>query len=500
MTICWPRAGVAACPAAAWARASVIGAALLALAGCADMQGIHPTAQLTEPAALGLGADAATLAPAPQWWQGLGDAQLDGLVSQALAHNPSLQVAAARVAKARSAEQLAAAAALPQVSGALDLTRQAFSGNYIYPPPFGGSVQSLGNLQVSGGWELDFFGRNAAAVRAAVGQWRAAQAEADAARVLLATQVVRSYLQWARLGEQRRLAERALAQREQLLALARQRVQAGLDSQLAVRRSETGRAESRTQIAGLEQQIDASRRALAALLGQPQLPTDVQPPRLAQLRPLALPTQLHADWLGRRADIVAARWRVEAARGEVDVARAQFYPNLNLAAFVGLQSIGFDKLLQGDSLQWGVGPALRLPIFEGGRLRANLGARSAEADAAIASYNAAVIEAMREVADQAQAVQATARQQREQAQALLAAEGAWDIANQRYQAGLDTYLDVLSAETAVLAQRSQQADLLAQALGSQVGVAQAMGGGWQAAPSPPSPPSVPGATAAASPP
>ncbi|MFT3777143.1 MAG: efflux transporter outer membrane subunit [Ottowia sp.] len=468
-------------------RTAAIGLAALALlAGCADTRGIRSSAQLTEPAALGLDAESPTIAPAQDWWTALGDAQLDRLVAEALARNPGLQVAAARVAKARAAEQVAAAALQPQVNGALDLNRQAFSGNYIYPAPLGGSTQNLGNLQINGGWELDFFGRHAGAIRAAVGQLRAAEAEADAARVLLATNVVRGYVQWARLAGQRALAERALAQRQQMVALVRDRVQAGLDTQLEVRQNETVRADSRTQIAAFDQQIEASRNALAALLGQPRLADDVQAPSLSALRPLAVPSELHADWLARRADIVAARWRVEAARGEVDVARAQFYPNINLAAFAGFQSLGFGNLLKGDSFQWGVGPAIRLPIFEAGRLRAGLAARSADVDAAIETYNATVIDAMREAADQSQAVRATARQQAEQARALQAAEGAYDIARQRYQAGLGNYLQVLTAETAVLAQRRQQADLAAQAFISQAGVAQAMGGGWQPTPDLPS--------------
>jgi NodT family efflux transporter outer membrane factor (OMF) lipoprotein len=194
-----------------------------------------------------------------------------------------------------------------------------------------------------------------------------------------------------------------------------------------------------------------------------------------------VPRELSADWLGRRADIAAARWRVQAAQGQVQAARAQFYPNINLAGFVGLQSLGFGNLLRSGSAEWGVGPALSLPIFEGGRLRGNLRGQVADEDAAIESYNATVIDAMREVADQSLAVQAVARQQGEQAHALQAAEAAWTIARQRYGAGLATYLNVLVAESAVLAQRRQAVELGAQALLAQVGLAQAMGGGWQPA-------------------
>ena len=455
-------------------------ATLALLAACADTQGIRPQAQLTDAAALGLPASQGqSLAPAADWWTALGDPQLDRLVAQALAGNPNLRVAAARVAKARSAEVITKSAYYPQVNGSLDLNRQRFSENYIYPAPLGGSVQNLGTLQLNGGWELDFFGKHEGALDAAIGQIRAAEAEADAARVLLAANVVKAYVQWARVNDQYQLAQRTLSQRQSMLQLVQDRVKAGLDNQLEVRQNETNRADTRTSIAALEQQQFAARNALAALLGQPRLADDVKPPQLSQFKTLTVPTELHADWLARRADISAARWRVEAAKGEVQVARAQFYPNINLAAFLGFQSLGFDNLIKGGSFQWGVGPAVRLPIFEAGKLRANLAAKSADVDAAIESYNAAVIDAMRETADQAQAVQSVARQQQEQAHALSAAEAAWDIAQQRYKAGLGTYLNVLSAETAVLGQRRQQVDLAAQAVSAQIGLTQAMGGGWQ---------------------
>lgn len=459
-------------------RAALLAAGVLVLAGCADPQGIAPQARLTDAAALGL-STAPSLAPAADWWRALGDAQLDALVAQALAGNPGLRVAAARVARARAAEALAQAERQPQVGGQLDVNRQQFSGNYVYPAPLGGSVQNLATLQANGSWEIDFFGKHDGALQAALGQRRAGEAEADAARVLLAANVVRAYVQWARVNAQHQLAERTLAQRQQMLQLVLQRVQAGLDNQLELHQNETSRADTRVSLAALAQQQDAARRQLAALLGQPRLSEGVVPPRLAQLKPLAVPAELHADWLARRADISAARWRVEAAQGEVHVARAQFYPNINLVAFAGFQSLGVERLLRGGSFQWNVGPALRLPIFEAGRLRAQLAARSADVDAAIESYNAAVIDAMRDAAEQAQAVQSVALQQREQAHALAAAEAAWRIARQRYEAGLGTYLHVLAAETAVLAQRRQQLDLGAQALGAQIGLAQAMGGGWQ---------------------
>ena len=160
-------------------------------------------------------------------------------------------------------------------------------------------------------------------------------------------------------------------------------------------------------------------------------------------------------------------------------ARTLFYPNVDLMAFVGLNSFGLDRLLRAGSENYGVGPAVRLPLFDAGRLRANLRGKTADLDAAVESYNAAVLDAVRDAADQAASLQSVARQQREQAAAQTAAESAYDLALQRYRAGLGTYLVVLTAEGNVLAQRRAAADLKARALDAQVALARALGGGWR---------------------
>jgi NodT family efflux transporter outer membrane factor (OMF) lipoprotein len=201
-------------------------------------------------------------------------------------------------------------------------------------------------------------------------------------------------------------------------------------------------------------------------------------PALQPLQVHPVPTQLGADLLGRRPDVAAARWRIEAAAQDVQGARAAFYPNINLAGFIGLSSLGLDRLFSLDSGNAGFGPALRLPLFDGGRLRAQLKGREADVDAAIAAYNGAVLDAAREVADAAASLRSIEVQQAEQARAHAAAEGAYDFAQQRYRAGLGTYLTVLSAESGVLAQRRLGADLSARALDTRVALMRALGGGW----------------------
>lgn len=478
-----------------WLPLTVLVAAL-ALAGCASTHGIAPQARLIDPATAGVTGTAA-LPVATDWWQGYGDATLDALVERALARNPSLQVAQARIAQAQAAAGLADANRLPRLDAGLDLARQRYSANGLYPPPLAGSTQDSGTLQLTGSWELDLFGKQRAALDAAVGGLRAAEADAAAARNLLAVNVVRGYVQLARLIEQRAVAERALAQRSDTMALVKQRVQAGLDTKVELRQAEGSVPDTRQQIEALQEQIVLARHALAALTAQAPDALDALSPAAVPTPLASLPAVIPADLLARRADVAAARWRVEAAAREVDVAKAQFYPSINLVAFAGLSSIGLDRLFESGSQQYGVAPALRLPIFDAGRLRANLGGRAAQVDAAVEGYNATVLDAVRDVADQIASLQSIERQSTAQAEAQAAAESAYDLALQRYRAGLGSYLTVLTAETSVLNQRRLTTDLRARAVDAQAALVRALGGGYRAEPATPALAAAPNTTPSA---
>jgi NodT family efflux transporter outer membrane factor (OMF) lipoprotein len=450
--------------------------ALAGLTACAQFDSAAPKAQLLDAAAVGLQGQ-----PVPDiaadWWRGFGDAQLSALVEQSLANNPSLRVAQARLARVQAAFEGVRGNDLPTVGLGADLTHQRFSNNFIYPPPLGGAILDSGTVQANASWELDFFGKNRSALDAAIGQMRAAEADAQAARMLLASNVARGYFQWVKINAQLTVAERTLAQREQARKLVQDRLTAGLDTQLELQQSESALPDARLQIELLKEQKALTINALAGLSGQQKVPLALVNNASAAIKPVAIATAIPLDLLGRRADITAARWRVEAATQDVSNAKTLFYPNVNLMAFAGFQSIGFDKLLKTGSEQWGVGPAIRLPLFEAGHLRANLRGKSADLDAAIESYNALVIDAVRDVADQLSSSQAITRQQAEQSSAQASAETAYSIALQRYEAGLGTYLNVLSSETSVLAQRRQAVDLAARALDTQVQLIRSLGGG-----------------------
>lgn len=451
----------------------------MALAGCASFAGIEPTARASAPTALGA-ADAAVEWPASSWWRQFGDPALTALIERALGGNPSLQLAETRVVKARAVAGIAESALWPQLNASADSTRQRLSEFGTTPPPLAGTTQNISHAVLNGSWELDFFGRNRAALNAALGQARAAEADAQAARVLLASNVARSYFGLARLLEQREVARATLAQRQAILQLVRSRVEAGIDTQVELRQAEGSLPEIRRDIEALEEQIGLARHALAALTGQgPEAVTELAP-TLSTVRLQALPSALPADLIGRRADLVAARWRVEAAVRDVDGAKAQFYPNINLIALVGFSSIGLGNWFKAGSREVGFGAAIHLPIFDAGRLRANLRGVSADADAAVESYNATLIEALREVADQITSQQAVEGQAREQQAAQQAAEGALKLALQRYRAGLGTYLTVLAAEANVLAQRRISIDLKARGIDTNLQLIRALGGGFAA--------------------
>jgi NodT family efflux transporter outer membrane factor (OMF) lipoprotein len=457
---------------------AVLASAVLLL-GCATPTVAPASAPMAE--ARGLGATATTNAwPDARWWTRYGDAALDKLVDQALVDQPTLQVVQARIRVADAAVRSADAARSPQAALSADATYQRFSENYIFPPPLAGSNRWTANLQAGANWELDLFGRQRAVLDSAIGQWRATQADAQAARVLLSANVAGTYFNLARLVEARVVSSEALQQREQVVTLVRQRITAGLDTQVDLKQAEGLVAQSRVEIEALGEAIGRTRHALAELVGVGPQALDALAPALNPIASYPVPDTLPADLLGRRADLVAQRWRVEAATRDSDAARALFYPNVNLTAFVGLSSLGLNRLFDSGSLAWGAGPALHLPLFDAGRLQANLDARRAEVDASIEAYNAALLRALREVADELTSLRSIERQQVSQHDATGAANAAYDLAVQRYRAGLGNFLVVLAAQTNVLTQRLADTDLKARHLASEVALVRALGGGFEA--------------------
>jgi NodT family efflux transporter outer membrane factor (OMF) lipoprotein len=370
------------------------------------------------------------------------------------------------------------AASGPQIGLGVDVSRQRYTENGMYPPPIAGSVYNSGNVQAGVSWNPDWFGLRAAEDASAADQAQAARAEGAVVDLALATQVSRVYVSLARLNAQHELLQHMQKEREALLDLTRERMAAGLDTRLDLTQAQTPLSDLHQQMEALTEQMDLARHQLAALTAQPVIALHALSPRLSDLKLDALPTVLGTNLVGRRPDVVAARWRVEAALQDVKVARAQFYPDINLGAFVGVNALGLDQLFKASSLQVGVAPALRLPLFDGGLLRARLQGRQAAADAAIGQYNAAVLEAVREASDALTSVQSLQRQREQQAAAQAHVAQTWALALQRQQAGLTGRMPVIQASLQVLQQQRNALELQARDLDSRVLLMRALGGGW----------------------
>ncbi|WP_251877086.1 efflux transporter outer membrane subunit [Achromobacter sp. Marseille-Q4954] len=456
---------------------------VLALSGCALMEsGSEPVAAL-DGAKLGLTSQD-TVWPETQWWQRYGDPQLNALLDEGLANNPSMSAAQARLAKANAAVGMARAPLLPRVDANYTLTREHLSKDYIYPAPMGGSVVSDNRLALDFSYELDFWGKNRSRLQAAVSQQAAAAADAQAARNLLAGALVRAYLNLQNAFAQRDVLNRVLAQRAEVLSLTQGRYTAGLDTQVEVKQAESSLAAGKVELTQTDTTLAQLRNQVAALAG-------AGPQRGQPLQPVALtapaggvPANVPLDLLGHRPDVTAAKWRAEAARHAIDSARAEFYPNVNLAAFVGFQAMGTGNLLGADARMAGFGPAVTLPIFHGGELNANLAGRRADADLAVSDYNQTVLDAVHQVADALDGLRLLDQEKAQQRQAREAIDAAYDLAVKRYKAGMGNYISVLIAQTGVLTQARLDTDLRIRAYQLDASLANALGGGYAPAAEP----------------
>jgi len=457
--------------------------AALALASCASV----PGANLSNPKPAAAYATAQTFAAQPaewpggRWWEAYGDEQLGRLIHEALAGSPDIAVARARLEKAQAGVGTARAALFPTLQGQGQVAESKQSYNAGIPPAFvPKGYNDIGQVTLNFSWELDFWGKNRAAVAAATSDARASQADLAEARLVLSTAIASAYADLDRLWAEHDVAERNVQSRLETLDLVQRRVANGVDTQGELAQARAGPATARADRAAIDEQIVLTKDQIAALLGAgPDRGAAITRPASARLKAFGLPPSLAADLVGRRPDLTAARWRAEAESSRVGVAKAQFYPNINLAAFIGYQSLGLSQLFASGSGIGQVGPAITLPIFEGGRLRANLRGARADYEAAVASYDQTLTEALKEVADAAASERALGPRLSQSTDALTAYEQAYRIARLRYEGGLANYQSVLLAEDAVLQSRRTVVDLQARAFSLDVQLVRALGGGYR---------------------
>jgi NodT family efflux transporter outer membrane factor (OMF) lipoprotein len=463
---------------------SMAGAAAM-LTACASVPHLGPAPKPKAPAAYA--ADRSFAAPAAEWpsdrwWAGYGDRQLDALIDEALKDSPDLAKAQARVRQAEAIAQVTGSTLGPHVTASASVAEAKQSYNNGVPKAFVPQGWNDTGLVGAGlDWQLDFFGKNRARLAAATSEADAARAEAASARLTLSTAIAAAYADLAQLYADRDAADEALRVRVDSEGLISARCNQGLETKAAQERAHAARASAEAELAALEEALGLTRNRIAALMGQgPDRGLAIVRPAPGAVRAFGLPQNLQADLIGRRPDVVAARLTAEAAGKRIKAAKADFYPDVNLTAFIGVQSLGLDMLTKSGSGVGSFGPAISLPIFDSGRLQGAYRGARAEYDEAVATYDQTLTRALREVADSAVSARALDARLGKSREALTASQSAYELARQRYARGLGTYLDVLTAEDALISNRRTVADLETRAFTLDVALVRALGGGFHA--------------------
>ena len=464
-------------------------AVCVALAGCATPGGLHPTGKTLDARSLKSERSfsqvqlSPTAWPAQDWWVSFGDPQLSTLIDEALKNNPSLDEAEARARQAQALADTANAARLPSAdleAGAEGI--RLSNKDPVYPPYVLGHFAWGKSVTANFSWDIDLWGGKRAAWEAALGRSRAADIEARATRIQLSVNVARAYVQLGYAFAQQDVAQGEWQRASQTLALTRRLVAGGLGTPQQEAFADSQVASAEQQKAQADRAIDAARSSLSVLLGQgPDRGLSIARPQLLDPGLVAVPDRLQIDLIGRRADLVAARWQVEAASKDIKAAKTQFLPNISLSAMAGLVAVGGStNVFQLPARTYSVAPALSLPIFDGGRLRANLAATDARYDQAVAHYNQLLIGAVNEVSDLVSALASVRTQIALEQRAKQDAQKSWRDAMSAYKGGVSGPLTPLASRQQLLLADQRLALLQSQQADLSIRLIDALGGGYGA--------------------
>ncbi|ULA65215.1 MAG: Outer membrane component of tripartite multidrug resistance system [Nitrospira sp.] len=472
-----------------------IGCALL-LGSCAWIPAGNPPAELIEPPEMRetLAEVASRLQhwPEDRWWTQFGNQELNGLIDAALKDNPGLKRASARLREAEALVKVEGARLLPFLEADASLTHERISQHGVFAvlnPRVAGDKILLGIINpLSFRYEFDFWGKNRATVEAALGQAAAEEAEKAEVRLRLTAAIARSYFKGQAIQQQLGIVKTLVGIRRDLKTLAQTRFRLGLDNEQPVKIAVADYEAVVKRQVGLRDQLDVQRHVLARLVGQgPDYALHLfTKPAVEIPEQITAPDHLSIGLLVHRPDLAAALYRADAAARLVKVAKTQFYPTIDLTAFVGFNALTLMKhadklpnlLFSGQSNAYGFAPGLRMPWFEGGRLRGELAAQRAEYDSAVELYNDTLLDAMREVADSLSAWQST-REMIESHKRLVTSLGEdWHLANVRLVTGLDDDREALRHRQPVLEQEYALKALESDQLVAAVDLIEALGGGY----------------------
>ena len=469
-------------------RAGLALAAML-LAGCATSPDYQkpalamPAAWTTEaPWREGRPDDAAAKG---RWWLRYGDPVLDALQDRALENSPTLALASARLTQAQSTLEAALASRYPQLNLNLRGTRQRISANRPltnYNASNFATVQNDALASLSVNYETDLFGRVESSIAVAAAAAQQSGADLENVRLLLGADLATAYFNLRSVDTELDVVERSVALQRRALELASSRHDLGAVSGLDVAQQQALLDTTLTQVDLLKRQRLQFEHALGTLTGTgaPVFALAPRAPDAALPQVPSVPVGVPSDLLERRPDVAAAERAVAAANAQVGIANAAFYPSIALGATLGTQSRALGTLFDAPSLLWSLGASLAQPLFDAGRIRANLAGAEAGYDATIANYRRVVLTAMQEVED---GITGMASLERAHAQAMRASDSAakvLDLATARYEGGVASYLDLISAQQSLLNAQRQQAQLLGQRLLVSVFLVKALGGDLRA--------------------
>jgi multidrug efflux system outer membrane protein len=420
--------------------------------------------------------------PKGDWWSAFHNDELNALEKNALEANQTIKVSIARLEQARAAATIQVATVFPTLSTAPGVERQRLSGNRPtngVPVTLRPASQSTYTLPFTVNYEVDLFGRRRRSIEAAEASYQANAADLESVRLLVTSQLAADYFNLRQLDAELVILNRTVEALQKGLELVNSRHQGGVASGLDVAQEETLLNTTRTQATLLLQQRKQFEDAIAVLVGRPAPDFHVARKEL-NAEPPPLDPGLPSDLLERRPDIAEAERQMAVANAQIGVAKAAYYPSLNLFGQGGWQTADIAKLANVSSTFWAIGANVAEGIFTGGARRAQVQFAQAGYDGNVASYRQTVLGAFQEVEDDVTGLSVLIQAQQSQQQAVDSARRALDISTSRYAGGLVSYLDVVTAQQNLLTGEQQLAVIQGQRLVTSVLLVKALGGGWDA--------------------
>jgi len=417
------------------------------------------------------------------WWQRFGDAQLDELQARALANNPTLTLASARLAQARATLEGVSAARFPQLAVGARAQRLKISENRPlsnYASPNFSTVQNDFTLSFTVSYEADLAGRVQRSIEGARASAEQSAADFENIRLLLGADLAAAYFNLRALDIEIDVLARSIALQQRAFELISSRRELGAASGLEVAQQQALLDTTRVQVDVLARQRGQFEHAIATLTGT-AAPLFTLAPAVRVFEPPLIPIGVPSDVLERRPDVASAERAMAAANAQIGVARAAFYPSVMLAPSGGVDSRTLGALFDAPSLLWSLGVSATQTLFDGGRRNANVDFARAGYEGTVANYRRVVLTAMQEVEDGITGGAALERAHTQALTAVASARRVLEMATARYEGGATTYLDVITAQQALLVSERQAAQLLGQRLLTSVFLVKALGGDWQAA-------------------